>query len=205
MKGNLNELARQVHQQNRRWWYDEAGKPIPRNKGELLMLVVTEISEAMEGERKNLMDDKLLGRRMAEVEIVDAMIRLLDYAGAYGYDLDGPFNEKMAFNRSRQEHKQETSALAKGNVLLREAVRTSLEKMPKINRKFLESGRLSAKEPNSSSVSGVLPDLPHHLPTAIDLSNCPIELYGCVNPECDSTEAYKTPSGHVCIKCGKDF
>ena len=39
------------------------------------MLTISEIAEAMEGERKNLMDDHLPHRKMAEVEIADAYIR----------------------------------------------------------------------------------------------------------------------------------
>jgi GH18 family chitinase len=61
----------------------------------------------MEGERKNLMDDKLPHRRMAEVELVDAIIRIFDYAGAFGYDLEGAYREKMAFNASRVVHTHE--------------------------------------------------------------------------------------------------
>lgn len=68
------------------------------------MLMVSELSEAMEGERKNLMDDKLPHRKMAEVELADVLIRLFDYAAAYGYDLDGAFEEKMAFNAIREDH-----------------------------------------------------------------------------------------------------
>lgn len=78
-----------------------------RNKGELLMLMVSEISEAMEGERKNLMDDHLPHRRMAEVELADLLIRVFDYAGAYGYDLDGAVAEKRAYNRIRVDHTAE--------------------------------------------------------------------------------------------------
>ena len=37
------------------------------------MLIVSEIAEAMEGERKDLMDDKLPHRKMAEVELADAL------------------------------------------------------------------------------------------------------------------------------------
>lgn len=105
---NLNELAEQVHTANAKWWQDlETGERIERNKGELLCLIHSEISEAMEGERKDLMDDKLPHRRMAEVELVDALIRILDYAGGFGYDLQGAFTEKMAFNSTRADHSHE--------------------------------------------------------------------------------------------------
>lgn len=86
---DLNERAKEVHKANEKWWTNlETGERIVRNKGELLMLVVSEIAEAMEGERKNLMDDHLPHRKMAEVEMADAYIRLLDYAG--GFDIDLP-------------------------------------------------------------------------------------------------------------------
>lgn len=58
----------------------------------------SELSEAMEGERKGLMDDKLPHRRMAEVELADTLIRIFDYAGGFGYDLQGAYEEKMAYN-----------------------------------------------------------------------------------------------------------
>ncbi len=47
------------------------------------MLVVSELVEAMEGERKDLMDDKLPHRKMAEVEMADAAIRILDFMGGF--------------------------------------------------------------------------------------------------------------------------
>lgn len=90
------------------WWHDlHTGQPLERNKGEMLMLMVSEISEAMEGERKNLMDDKLPHRRMAEVELADVLIRVFDYAGKYGYDLAGAMREKMEYNANRPDHKPE--------------------------------------------------------------------------------------------------
>lgn len=105
---NLNELAAQVHKANEKWWQNvETGEPIKRNKGELLALIHSEISEALEGERKNLMDDKLPHRKMAEVELVDAIIRILDYAAGFGYDLQGAFADKMAFNAQREDHTHE--------------------------------------------------------------------------------------------------
>ena len=111
----LNELAERVHEANAKWWHDiNTGEYLHRNKGEMICLMHSELSEAMEGERKNLMDDKLPHRRMAEVELVDCIIRILDYSAAFGYDLDGAFEEKMAYNASREDHKHEARALAKG-------------------------------------------------------------------------------------------
>jgi NTP pyrophosphatase (non-canonical NTP hydrolase) len=68
------------------------------------MLIVSEIAEAMEGERKGLADDKLPHRSMVEVELADALIRIFDYAGEYGLDLEGALKEKMAYNAKRADH-----------------------------------------------------------------------------------------------------
>lgn len=112
---SLNQLSREIHSANSTWWHDpKTGERLIRNKGELLMLIVSEISEAMEGERKNLMDDKLPHRKMAEVEMADALIRIFDYAGAYGFDLDGAVAEKRAFNAQRADHKPEARFAAGG-------------------------------------------------------------------------------------------
>lgn len=79
-----------------------------------LMLTVSELSEAMEGDRKNLMDDKLPHRPMREVELADALIRIFDLAGAYDMDLAGALVEKMAFNAQRPDHKLENRQAAGG-------------------------------------------------------------------------------------------
>jgi len=86
---NLNELATRCHKANEKWWMDlETGKLIVRDRSELIALIISELSEALEGERKGLMDDHLTYRKMAEVEMADALIRLLDYAGGFGVDLN---------------------------------------------------------------------------------------------------------------------
>jgi NTP pyrophosphatase (non-canonical NTP hydrolase) len=92
------------------WWTDpKTGESLigKRNVGETLMLIVSELSEAMEGHRKGLMDDKLPHRSMIEVELADAMIRIADMAGAMGLDLGGAVAEKLDFNDRRPDHKIE--------------------------------------------------------------------------------------------------
>lgn len=91
------------------WWTDlRTGESlIGKNTPEKLMLIVTEIAEAMEGHRKGLRDDKLKHRPMIEVELADAVIRIADLAGSLRLDLGGAIAEKMAYNASRPDHKPE--------------------------------------------------------------------------------------------------
>jgi NTP pyrophosphatase (non-canonical NTP hydrolase) len=111
----LNNYAHECHVANMKWWTNmQTGEKLERNKGELLMLMVSEIAEAMEGERKDLQDDKLPNRKMAEVELADCLIRIFDYSAAFGYDLEGAYQEKMKFNAQREDHKHEARQLAGG-------------------------------------------------------------------------------------------
>jgi hypothetical protein len=80
----------------------------------MLCLIHSEISEAMEGYRKNLMDDHLPHRPMIEVELADAMIRIGDLAEGLGLDLGGAVAEKLAFNARRADHKPEARRAAGG-------------------------------------------------------------------------------------------
>lgn len=75
-----------------------------------LCLIHSEISEAMEGHRKGLTDDKLPHRSMLEVELADVVIRVGDLAGRLGLDVGGAITEKMAYNRNRADHKPENRA-----------------------------------------------------------------------------------------------
>lgn len=88
-----------------------AGKALVAEK---LCLIHSEISEAMEGHRKGLMDEKLPHRSMLEVELADAVIRIADLAGAMQLDLGGAIAEKLAYNATRADHKPEARAAAGG-------------------------------------------------------------------------------------------
>ena len=79
-----------------------------------IALCHSELSEALEGHRKTLMDDKLPHRPMAEVELADAVIRIFDLAGAMGYDIGGAIAEKLRFNALRADHKLESRRAAGG-------------------------------------------------------------------------------------------
>lgn len=88
-------------------WWKPGATSNPLTFSNKLCLIHSEISEAMEGDRKSLMDDKLPHRQMREVELADALIRICDLAGAYGMDLGGAVSEKMAYNTIRPDHKKE--------------------------------------------------------------------------------------------------
>ena len=97
------------------WWTDlETGLDKPRNIGEALMLVTTELAEALEGHRKSLHDPHLPKRDNYTVEVADALIRLFDLAGGTCIDLPGAFEEKMQYNARRADHKIENRRLPGG-------------------------------------------------------------------------------------------
>jgi NTP pyrophosphatase (non-canonical NTP hydrolase) len=116
----LSDLQAELHGNAVRagWWTDlETGEPVKRCPDHFLAklcLVHSEVSEACEGYRKGLMDDHLPHRKMAEVELADAVIRILDLAGGYGFDLEGAIREKMEYNKNREDHKIENRMKAGG-------------------------------------------------------------------------------------------
>jgi len=77
----------------------------------------SELSEATEGYRKGLMDDHLPHRPMIEVELADAIIRILDLSGWLGLDIGGAIMEKLAYNQQRADHKEENREKAGGKVI----------------------------------------------------------------------------------------
>lgn len=100
-------------------WHTDlhTGERKQRNLPTSLMLIVTEVAEAMEGHRKDLMDDHLPHRKMVEVELADAVIRIFDTAGSHGYYLGAAIADKMLYNQSRADHKPEARLAAGGKAI----------------------------------------------------------------------------------------
>ncbi len=88
------------------WYRDpQTGQEIARNFGEVVALMHSELSEALEADRKGLMDDKLPHRDGREVEFADCIIRILDTAEVLGLDVAGALIEKNRYNKQRADHK----------------------------------------------------------------------------------------------------
>ena len=87
---SLNELAQLCHSiaKEKGFWDEE------RNIGEALMLVVTELAEAMEGYRHQ--DDANF-----KEELADAFIRLLDLCGGLNIDIENEIYQKSMVNKKR--------------------------------------------------------------------------------------------------------
>jgi len=114
----INDMVAHFHGKSKAagWWM-EGDRDLTQDKyvhATKLMLCVSELAEAMEGLRKGLMDDKLPHRKMAEVELADAVIRIFDLAGVLGYDLGGAVVEKSAYNTVRPDHQPGNRMLAGG-------------------------------------------------------------------------------------------
>lgn len=113
------------------WWHSQnSKKPVDqafnlrlRNPYGLLVgatkisLIHSEISEALEGFRKDKKDEHLPQHPSVGVELADAIIRILDLAGAMGLDLPQMLADKIAYNISRPDHKKENRAKIGGKAI----------------------------------------------------------------------------------------
>ncbi|MFT5749789.1 MAG: NTP pyrophosphatase (non-canonical NTP hydrolase) [Ancylomarina sp.] len=112
----LTAAAEKVHLDNKRkgFWDKE------REIGTLLMLVTSELAEALEADRKGKYAGKIASedkeysefpqwfeknvKDTFEDEMADTVIRILDICGAMDIDLEWHINQKLKYNRTR-EHK----------------------------------------------------------------------------------------------------
>ena len=103
------------------WWNDRetgesligsyAGKYLPRVPvAEKLLLIHSEISEAMEGYRTGAASRKIIDFWELEEELADVLIRVCDFAGGLNLDLAGAVAAKLAYNRKRPDHRPENRA-----------------------------------------------------------------------------------------------
>lgn len=120
---NLNELSKQIYKENKLRGFDVAKD----NTGQVLMLVVSELAEALEADRKNRyaglvqfkqdmlemneFDDENTFRKLAfehnikdtfQDEIADAFIRLFDLCGGYDIDIEKHIELKRKYNSTRE-------------------------------------------------------------------------------------------------------
>ena len=90
-KRSINDLVCDCHTiaREKGWWDNE------RNDGELIALMHSELSEALEAMRNH-------GEKEAVAEeLADCCIRIFDYCGARDIDLDKTLRKKIAFNKTR--------------------------------------------------------------------------------------------------------
>lgn len=114
MKTNLNKISKELHKYAVKKGFWEK----PRETGTLLMLIVSELSEALEADRKNHhadirlfeVDEKLKIstafkdniKDSFEDEIADTFIRLFDLVGYMGIDIDRHIELKIRYNQTRE-------------------------------------------------------------------------------------------------------
>lgn len=96
----LNELAKEIHENavSHGWWEEARSFP------EIIALVHSELSEALEEYRRNHGVTEVYGVTKPEgvpIELADAIIRILDYCGYAGIDIVAALERKHEYNKTR--------------------------------------------------------------------------------------------------------
>ncbi|MGN8647906.1 hypothetical protein ACTNEO_05125 [Gracilibacillus sp. HCP3S3_G5_1] len=90
MSKSINQLCQEAYETAKsKGWHDKE-----RETGTLLALVHSEVSEALEADRKGNQEE-------FEIELADVCIRIFDLCGSRGIDLEGWVNAKMKYNKDR--------------------------------------------------------------------------------------------------------
>ncbi len=100
------EMYKQQYQSHslakRKGFWSEDDAYAYHTMGNKFMLMVTELSEAMEAARhRNPESEKIPGYSQIEEELADCVIRIMDFCGALGYRLPDAILEKHKYNVTR--------------------------------------------------------------------------------------------------------
>lgn len=99
-KDEWDKIANEIHDWavDKGFWEDGDN----RNDGEIIALMHAELSEALEFMRHdNPPSDHVPEISGVEEELADVVIRVMDYAGARGFDIGKAIELKMEFNGTR--------------------------------------------------------------------------------------------------------